>query len=57
MKEAAAILDKKRLFASTLMNDNLLDCILSKVKIIEKAPGVCSFFYLYLSYITLLKYL
>lgn len=42
MKEAAAILDKKRLFASTLMNDNLLDCILSKVKIIEKAPGLTS---------------
>ncbi|CAH1440145.1 unnamed protein product [Lactuca virosa] len=40
MKKVAAILDKKHLFSSTLMNDNLLGCILSKVKIIEKAPGV-----------------
>ncbi|CAI9262318.1 unnamed protein product [Lactuca saligna] len=40
MKKAIDILDNKRLFASTLMNDNLLDCILSKVKMIEKAPGV-----------------
>ncbi|KAL4565096.1 hypothetical protein LXL04_029180 [Taraxacum kok-saghyz] len=38
LKEAAAILGKKRLFASTLMNDNLLDCILSKVKVVEKDP-------------------
>ncbi|KAI7742565.1 hypothetical protein M8C21_011599 [Ambrosia artemisiifolia] len=38
MKEAAAFHDKKRLFYSTLMNDNLLECILSKVKVIEKAP-------------------
>ncbi|KAK9067844.1 hypothetical protein SSX86_011955 [Deinandra increscens subsp. villosa] len=38
MQKAAAFHDKKRLFSSTLMNDNLLECILSKVKIIEKAP-------------------
>ncbi|KAK1417775.1 hypothetical protein QVD17_26909 [Tagetes erecta] len=38
MKKGAAFHDKKRLFFSTLMNDNLLECILSKVKIIEKPP-------------------
>ncbi|XP_024958734.1 DNA (cytosine-5)-methyltransferase CMT2-like [Cynara cardunculus var. scolymus] len=40
MKQAAAFHEKKRLFSSTLMNDNLLDCILSKVKITEKAPAL-----------------
>ncbi|KAM7507279.1 hypothetical protein LguiA_017732 [Lonicera macranthoides] len=38
MKEAAVIHDKKRIFYSTLMNDNLLDCIVSKVNVIEIAP-------------------
>nr|XP_043630625.1 DNA (cytosine-5)-methyltransferase CMT2-like [Erigeron canadensis] len=38
MKQAAARHDKKRLFFSTIKNDNLLECLLSKVKIIEKAP-------------------
>ncbi|KAI3828619.1 hypothetical protein L1987_02724 [Smallanthus sonchifolius] len=38
MKTAAALHDKNRLFFSTLMNDNLLECIVSKVKVIEKAP-------------------
>ncbi|KAL0400479.1 UNVERIFIED_CONTAM: DNA (cytosine-5)-methyltransferase CMT2 [Sesamum latifolium] len=32
--------DKKRLFYSTLMNDNLLDCIVSKVKVVQIAPNV-----------------
>ncbi|KAH6754998.1 chromomethylase 2 [Perilla frutescens var. hirtella] len=32
--------DKKRLFYSTLMNDNLLDCILSKVKVVQIKPNV-----------------
>nr|GFC53661.1 DNA (cytosine-5)-methyltransferase CMT2-like [Tanacetum cinerariifolium] len=31
LKQAAALHDKKRLFYSTLMNDNLLDCIISKL--------------------------
>ncbi|KAI3457882.1 hypothetical protein Pfo_014545 [Paulownia fortunei] len=32
--------DKKRLFYSTLMNDNSLDCIVSKVKVVQIAPNV-----------------
>ncbi|OVA18480.1 Chromo domain/shadow [Macleaya cordata] len=40
MKDQAAFHDKKRLFCSDLMNDNLLDCIVSKVKIIQLAPDV-----------------
>ncbi|KAL3497951.1 hypothetical protein ACH5RR_040683 [Cinchona calisaya] len=40
MKEAAAFHDKKRLFYSTVMNDNLLDCIISKVYIVEIPPAV-----------------
>ncbi|XP_028105482.1 DNA (cytosine-5)-methyltransferase CMT2-like isoform X1 [Camellia sinensis] len=42
MKEEAAFHDKKRLFYSTLLNDNLLDCIISKVSVIQIAPTVCS---------------
>ncbi|GMQ04063.1 hypothetical protein CsSME_00049618 [Camellia sinensis var. sinensis] len=38
MKEEAAFHDKKRLFYSTLLNDNLLDCIISKVSVIQIAP-------------------
>ncbi|XP_071727434.1 DNA (cytosine-5)-methyltransferase CMT3-like [Rutidosis leptorrhynchoides] len=38
MKDVASFHDKKRVFSSNLMNDNLLECILSKVKVIEKAP-------------------
>lgn len=41
MRDAAALHDKKRLFYSTLMNDNLLDCIISKVNVTEISPGVC----------------
>ncbi|CAI9762552.1 unnamed protein product [Fraxinus pennsylvanica] len=32
--------DKKRLFYSTLMNDNLLDCIVSKVEVVQRLPNV-----------------
>ncbi|KAK2973205.1 hypothetical protein RJ640_024492 [Escallonia rubra] len=38
MKNTAAFHDKKRLFFSTLMNDNPLDCIVSKVNVVEIAP-------------------
>ncbi|KAK3004967.1 hypothetical protein RJ639_018409 [Escallonia herrerae] len=39
--------DKKRLFYSTLTNDNLLDCIVSKVKVNSKARRIppCDFYY------------
>ncbi|XP_010243148.1 PREDICTED: DNA (cytosine-5)-methyltransferase 1-like [Nelumbo nucifera] len=40
MKDEATFHDKKRLFYSDLMNDNLLDCIVSKVKIVQMAPSV-----------------
>ncbi|KAJ4952365.1 hypothetical protein NE237_029197 [Protea cynaroides] len=54
MKDQAEFHDKKRLFFSDLMNDNILDCIVSKVKIIQIAPNVglkskyippCDFYY------------
>ncbi|KAM7252040.1 hypothetical protein ACFE04_023923 [Oxalis oulophora] len=32
--------DKKRVFCSEVMNDNLLDCIVSKLNIIQLAPNV-----------------
>ncbi|XP_027180268.1 DNA (cytosine-5)-methyltransferase CMT2-like [Coffea eugenioides] len=35
IKEAATFHDEKRIFYSTMMNDNLLDCILSKVHVAE----------------------
>lgn len=35
MKEHAAFHDKKRLFYSDLRNVNLLDCIVSKVKVVQ----------------------
>ncbi|XP_059644065.1 DNA (cytosine-5)-methyltransferase CMT2-like isoform X2 [Cornus florida] len=38
MKEAAAFHDKRRLFYSTVMNDNLLDCIISKVGVKQIRP-------------------
>ncbi|KAA8525105.1 hypothetical protein F0562_007031 [Nyssa sinensis] len=38
MKEEAAFHDKRRLFFSTVTNDNLLDCIISKVSVIQVAP-------------------
>lgn len=41
MKEEAAFHDQKRLFYSTLMNDNLLDCIISKLSVVQIPPTVC----------------
>ncbi|KAG5524386.1 hypothetical protein RHGRI_031145 [Rhododendron griersonianum] len=38
MKEEAAFHDQKRLFYSTLMNDNLLDCIISKLSVVQIPP-------------------
>ncbi|XP_057971701.1 DNA (cytosine-5)-methyltransferase CMT2-like isoform X2 [Malania oleifera] len=54
MNEDVASHDKRRLFYSDMMNDNLLDCIVSKLKIIQTAPSVnlkskciptCDFYY------------
>ncbi|KAA8540134.1 hypothetical protein F0562_026826 [Nyssa sinensis] len=54
MDEEATSHDKKRIFYSTLMNDNLLDCIVSKVRVVQIAPSVnlksksispCDFYY------------
>ncbi|XP_043696207.1 DNA (cytosine-5)-methyltransferase CMT2-like [Telopea speciosissima] len=54
LKDQAEFHDKKRLFFSDLRNDNILDCIVSKVKIIQVAPSVdlkskyippCDFYY------------
>ncbi|KAL5724632.1 DNA (cytosine-5-)-methyltransferase [Ranunculus cassubicifolius] len=54
MKEQANFHDKKRLFYSDLMNDNMLDCIVSKVNVIQLAHNVnlkskciasCDFYY------------
>ncbi|KAL7592144.1 hypothetical protein Lser_V15G33523 [Lactuca serriola] len=39
-KDEAASHDNKRLFYSTLKNDNPLDCIVSKVKVLKITPGV-----------------
>ncbi|KAG9142675.1 hypothetical protein Leryth_005435 [Lithospermum erythrorhizon] len=38
LKEAASCHDKKRIFYSTIMNDNPLDCIISKVNVVETTP-------------------
>ncbi|XP_058188980.1 DNA (cytosine-5)-methyltransferase CMT2-like isoform X2 [Rhododendron vialii] len=38
MKEEAAFHDQKRLFYSTLMNDNLLECIISKLSVVQIPP-------------------
>ncbi|GLT80633.1 hypothetical protein SLA2020_520640 [Shorea laevis] len=40
MKEAAALHDKRRLFYSTVMNDNPIDCIISKVSVTQLSPLV-----------------
>ncbi|KAJ9678558.1 hypothetical protein PVL29_020666 [Vitis rotundifolia] len=54
MEEEGASHEKKRLFYSNLVNDNLLDCIVSKVNIIQITPSVnlksksilpCDFYY------------
>ena len=41
MEKEGASHEKKRLFYSNLVNDNLLDCIVSKVNIIQIPPSVC----------------
>ncbi|KAG6780838.1 hypothetical protein POTOM_013717 [Populus tomentosa] len=38
MKEAADFHDNKRLFYSTVMNDNPIDCIISKVTVVQISP-------------------
>ncbi|XP_058103901.1 DNA (cytosine-5)-methyltransferase CMT2-like isoform X2 [Magnolia sinica] len=40
MKEEGAFHDEKRVFYSDLRNDNLLECLVSKVKIVPTAPRV-----------------
>ncbi|XP_042034532.1 DNA (cytosine-5)-methyltransferase CMT2-like isoform X2 [Salvia splendens] len=40
LKNAASSHEKRRIFYSTLMNDNVLDCIISKVNIV-KVPSTC----------------
>ncbi|KAL7183406.1 hypothetical protein ACSBR2_025750 [Camellia fascicularis] len=54
MNEEAKSHEEKRLFYSTLVNDNLLECIVSKVKIVQITPSVnlkpksippCDFYY------------
>ncbi|ONK68287.1 uncharacterized protein A4U43_C05F9680 [Asparagus officinalis] len=42
MKDQAARHDKKRLFYSDLTNDNLLDCIVSKIRVIQVTPSICT---------------
>ncbi|KAL9177383.1 hypothetical protein ABFS82_01G055000 [Erythranthe guttata] len=42
LKDAASSHDKRRLFYSTLMNDNLLDCIISKVNVVRIPPALCT---------------
>ncbi|KAJ8774118.1 hypothetical protein K2173_009549 [Erythroxylum novogranatense] len=38
MKDEAAFHDIKRVFFSTIMNDNPLDCIISKITVVQKLP-------------------
>ncbi|CAA0820434.1 DNA (cytosine-5)-methyltransferase CMT2 [Striga hermonthica] len=40
LKTTASSHDKRRLFYSTLTNDNLLDCIISKVNVVQIQPTV-----------------
>lgn len=42
LKDAASFHNKRRIFYSTLMNDNMLDCIISKVKLVKVPPMQCS---------------
>ncbi|XP_011092593.1 DNA (cytosine-5)-methyltransferase CMT2 [Sesamum indicum] len=41
LKDAALVHDKRRLFYSTLLNDNPLDCIISKVNVVKVPPALC----------------
>ncbi|KAJ0812135.1 putative DNA (cytosine-5-)-methyltransferase [Helianthus annuus] len=52
IKDASSSNDERRLFYSTLMNDNALDCIISKVKVVKIQPGInlksipeCDYYY------------
>ncbi|KAL9998619.1 putative DNA (cytosine-5-)-methyltransferase [Helianthus debilis subsp. tardiflorus] len=52
IKDASSSNDERRLFCSTLMNDNALDCIISKVKVVKIQPGInlksiptCDYYY------------
>ncbi|KAG8634063.1 DNA (cytosine-5)-methyltransferase CMT2 isoform X2 [Manihot esculenta] len=42
IKEEASFHDKKRLFYSTVMNDNPIDCIISKVSVVQISPMIGS---------------
>lgn len=42
MQDIAAFHNGKRLFYSTVMNDNPVDCIISKVNVTQKPPRVSS---------------
>ncbi|RZC69528.1 hypothetical protein C5167_032645 [Papaver somniferum] len=65
IKDQASFHDKKRVFCSNLVNDNLLDCLVSKLEIAQLPPNVnlrssryvasCDYFYdmnYYLEYAT-----
>ncbi|KZV25539.1 DNA (cytosine-5)-methyltransferase CMT2 [Dorcoceras hygrometricum] len=41
LKDVSSSHDKKRLFYSTIMNDNILDCIISKVNVVRIPPTQC----------------
>ncbi|KAK4490834.1 hypothetical protein RD792_001549 [Penstemon davidsonii] len=41
LKDAASLHDERRLFYSSFMNDNFLDCIISKVTIVKVSPELC----------------
>ncbi|XP_073055558.1 DNA (cytosine-5)-methyltransferase 1-like [Primulina eburnea] len=41
LKNASSSHDKRRLFYSTVMNDNILDCIISKVNVVKIPPTQC----------------
>lgn len=40
IKDVGDVHDKRRLFYSTIMNDNLIDCIVSKVNVKHVSPRV-----------------
>lgn len=54
IKEEASFHDKKRLFYSTVMNDNPIDCIISKVSVVQISPMVSFTLVLSLTWIQLL---
>ncbi|XP_073120851.1 DNA (cytosine-5)-methyltransferase 1-like [Henckelia pumila] len=41
LKDVSSSHDKRRLFYSTIMNDNILDCIISKVNVVKIPPTQC----------------